>query len=86
MIDSLQNLVKKIETLPQVEQNVICDRILTQLEGNLPIQKSGCLDNVINLVDQWLSEDSKYDQEVYVELEDSLAHNSVSIKANLLDE
>ena len=49
-------------------------------------QKSGSLDNVIDLVDQWLAEDSSYDEEVYLELENSLLNNAISIQANLLNE
>lgn len=86
MTDLVQKLITKIETLPELKQNMISNRILTELEQESLTPKSGCLDNVIDLVDQWLSEDSKYDEEVYLELEDFLSHNSVSIKTNLLNE
>ena len=43
-------------------------------------QKAGCLDDVIDLVDQWLAEDSEYDQEVYPQLEVALSNQPVSIQ------
>jgi hypothetical protein len=86
MTELLEKFITQIQKLPELEQKMIFNRILTELEPDLVNSKSSSLDNVINLVDQWLAEDSKYDEEVYPELENALLNNSVSIQANLLNE
>lgn len=75
----LQNMITKLENLPETKQNSIANLVLIELEKDLKPQKQGCLDDVIDLVDQWLKEDAKYDEEVYAQLEINLLENTVSI-------
>ncbi|MBR8827552.1 MAG: hypothetical protein DSM107014_06525 [Gomphosphaeria aponina SAG 52.96 = DSM 107014] len=69
-----KKIITEQEKLPKDEQQAI-------LEGEKIEQKQGCLDDVINLVDEWLAEDSEYDQEVYPQLKVALANHPISIAA-----
>jgi hypothetical protein len=84
MTKLLEKFIGKIEKLPELEQSLLVNRLLTELEQDLIPQESACLDDVINLVDQWLAEDSQYDEEVYPELEHLLLKNSVSISSKFI--
>ena len=47
---------------------------------NQPSVRDNSLENAINLVDEWMTDESGYDEEVYPEIENKLNKNQVSFK------
>lgn len=86
MTESLENLVENINKLSTVERDFLANHLSVKLESKTLNSKLDGLNDVINLVDEWLAEDSNYDQEVYSELETDLSNNRISIQANLLND
>jgi len=72
MTQILEKIITELEKLPEDEQQAI-------LEGEKIEQKQACLDDVINLVDEWLAEEDEYDQEVYPQLKVALSNHPISI-------
>lgn len=44
---------------------------------NQPSAKDNSLENAINLIDEWMTDKSGYDEEVYPEIENELNKNQV---------
>lgn len=86
MTESLENLVENINKLSTVERDFLANHLSVKLESKTLNSKLDGLNDVINLVDEWLAEDDNYDQEVYSELETDLSNNRISIQANLLND
>jgi hypothetical protein len=88
MTELLQKMITELEQLPEADKNAIISRFLAELKDEKALQVSfnATTEDIIDLVDQWLAEDSDYDQEVYPQLEVALSNQSVSIQANWLND
>ena len=70
---SVQPVTSLSTTLTKIKKHQEYDEVKNELEV-----KDNSLENAINLVDEWMTDESGYDEEVYPEIENALNKNRAS--------
>lgn len=70
---SVQPVTSLSTTLTKIKKHQEYDEVKNELEV-----KDNSLENAINLVDEWMTDESGYDEEVYPEIENALKKNRAS--------